>query len=119
MSVMTKGQGSLLARGGDGESLPLMFRRRETRVIEVTPDASTRLVQPLGADVGVVTLVATGALWFNQGGATVAANDPLIDGESGFLAAGGSIDLPLRNTERYLAARALDTDARLYLMVRG
>lgn len=119
MSVMSKGQGTLLARGEDGELLPLMFRRPETRVMQATATASTRLASPLGADVGVVTLIATGAVFFNQGGVTVTADDPALDGESGFLAAGGSIDLPLRAGERYLAVRAVGSDARLYVMVRG
>lgn len=119
MSVIAKGQGSLLVRGQDGETLPLMFRRRETHVIEAGPDASTRLADALGSHVGVITLVTTGALFFNHGGATVEAADPLDDGESGYLGAGGSIDLPLRPHERYLAARAFEADCRLYIMVRG
>lgn len=119
MTVMTKGRGTMLALTEDGIPMPLMFRRTETRVIEAAADASRRLVVPLGAEIGVVTLIATGALWFNHGGASVAAADPLTDGQSGYLGAGGSLDLPLLPGDRYLAARAAGEACRLYVMIRG
>ncbi len=83
----------------NGHPIPVLgFDYRGTRKVSVTT-TSTRIPEPIPADVEIVTLIATGPCRFEVGDSTVTA-DPQT---SPFLYPGVYLDVPLRRGERWIA----------------
>lgn len=98
----------------NGHPIPVLgFDYRGTRKVTVT-SVSTRIPEPIPADVEIVTLIATGPCRFEVGGADVTA-DPQT---SPFLYPGVYLDVPLRRGERWIAFVAEGDPCEAYVIGR-
>ncbi|MGF1477151.1 MAG: hypothetical protein ACFB6S_16525 [Geminicoccaceae bacterium] len=89
------------------------FKYRGTQKLDVS-NSSVRNVLPIDFDIRLVTIVATGPVYFEVGGDSV---DAVANG-SPFLMAGQYMDVPLTADKRHIAFLAADADCAAYVIGR-
>lgn len=104
----------LLPLDDNGNPIAILgFERHGTQKVAVSAD-SIRIPSPIGEQIEVITLIATGPCRFEVGDASVAAD---IDA-SPFLFPGQYLDVPLKRDQRYVALIAEGSPCAAYVIGR-